>query len=704
MSDLLTNSPYARWNPEKDPYLQRYKADFTPGRSLVEVAAGTPETALTIGTSLLSLPRAGWAGLLTASQPEESRPMGFYMDGKWVPSLMGDVPMPPEAAVEQVMEEGTFLPRSRYGQENLQGLGEAVETALEPVTRLTDYAISEGMESGVSPAVLAGGLSFLQGAMETVPVNRPAATAKRAAAAVPREVGTSLDELGQIAQHLSKYDDRIAAQLMDYDAKLGTNLLGRSQRGSIQDTGGGKEVLATQATRTGLLHTPERKLKAGEFNLQPQSRKARGDFNQSLSEARQAMSDQDRLQVDAALPENFQGKTYITEDGAAGFAMSEDGYISNLFRHPDAEFSGTMGAALTKARAEGAKNLDAFDTYLARNYIARGATETGRMPFNPEYAPPGWDAARMGRPDYVEMDIGGVIPTQKHSEIIGPREQVGLLRQPTPRGEPPVVAESFRGGRVGRLNRIVDEGVEAGGDKWYYMAGMLDQFINELGPDQGVKRFDEFMDLNAAVSPRSTVAQQIKRASVLYQMQRRGESLKDVPASAFPPGYGHLAHTTAHVPGLNRFAQTGAIGSSVGQPKVVSYAENLKGNYQPVTVDTHNNLIITGRNASPGGAQYPWLESRQVDLGARRDMSPAEWQAALWVGGGDITGVRDVRNFPDAMNQRIAKTAEVLDIPEQEALVRFMHGDTQLYSVMGAMFLGGALAGQAEGDVPVSEQ
>ena len=76
-------------------------------------------------------------------------------------------------------------------------------------------------------------------------------------------------------------------------------------------------------------------------------------------------------------------------------------------------------------------------------------------------------------------------------------------------------------------------------------------------------------------------------------------------------------------------------------------------------------------------------------------LDPAEWQSALWVGAGDITGVDDVRNFPDAMNVRIAKTAEVLDIPEAEAFVRFMTGDTQLYSVMAALIGAGVLAGAA---------
>jgi hypothetical protein len=106
----------------------------------------------------------------------------------------------------------------------------------------------------------------------------------------------------------------------------------------------------------------------------------------------------------------------------------------------------------------------------------------------------------------------------------------------------------------------------------------------------------------------------------------------------------------------------------------------------------------------PTEAQYPYFESRQQELAARRGLDPAEWQSALWVGAGDITGVVDVRNFPDAMNVRIAQTAEILDIPEQEALVRFMNGDTHLYSVMAALLGAGVFKEASEAGESDREQ
>jgi hypothetical protein len=147
------------------------------------------------------------------------------------------------------------------------------------------------------------------------------------------------------------------------------------------------------------------------------------EFDARLAAARDAMvAGGDRrsaLQVDAKLPEDFVGKVYMSPDGLSGFAVSDTGYVSNLFKHPSAAYKDVMGAVLARARNEGGKTLDAFDTGLAAGYQKRGAVETGRSPWNDEYSPEGWDTATMGRPDYVSMQIGRTpLKTQVPAERI----------------------------------------------------------------------------------------------------------------------------------------------------------------------------------------------------------------------------------------------------------------------------------------------
>jgi hypothetical protein len=70
----------------------------------------------------------------------------------------------------------------------------------------------------------------------------------------------------------------------------------------------------------------------------------------------------------------------------------------------------TVGAddLLNAAIANGGRRLDAFDTVLPELYSKRGFRVTGRVPFNNEFAPKGWDydlygKYNNGRPDIVFM-------------------------------------------------------------------------------------------------------------------------------------------------------------------------------------------------------------------------------------------------------------------------------------------------------------
>ena len=419
-------------------------------------------------------------------------------------------------------------------------------------------------------------------------------------------------------------------------------------------------------------------------------------FAQNQIAARNAMDPQGKAQVDAFDPEKFEGKTFMSKEGDMGFSMTEDGYVGHVFKMPGSQKSGALKAAMTKARGEGAKSLDAFDTYLVDQYAKTGAKEVAgqRHAWNPEYATPEMiQGLGKDKPDFVGMEIGGVFDEAKHSQQLGPRPQQDLPRRwETPTGrpvqEPAQVAGMFGPENVQRLEGIAQQGIEQGGQRWYWLGGVLDEFITELGPELGVERFDKMMSYGAAVSPRSAVATEIKRASQLYNRNVGGLSNSPLVASMFDPGYGHLATRTAHAPNVERLERTGNVGTGIEQPKVSSYEANKQGNYQPITVDTHNMQIVSGEARTPKKTEYPYLEYHQKKIAEEMGIDPAEFQSALWVGGGDITGVRNTQNYTQALNQRIAKTAEILDIPEQEAKIKRRSGDLLIKSLVGGIGTG----------------
>ena len=109
-------------------------------------------------------------------------------------------------------------------------------------------------------------------------------------------------------------------------------------------------------------------------------------------------------------PADLKGyKLYLSKDGTIGGALSPDGDMGNLFNN-----GGPKNAAhdiLLQMMADGGKTADAFDGYLPKLYANFGLQETGRMKFNPEYAPPGWNFAEDDSPDVIFLALTGAVGT-----------------------------------------------------------------------------------------------------------------------------------------------------------------------------------------------------------------------------------------------------------------------------------------------------
>ncbi len=101
--------------------------------------------------------------------------------------------------------------------------------------------------------------------------------------------------------------------------------------------------------------------------------------------------------------EDLKGsRVFLSHGGKAGFVISSDGELQNLFNN-----SGTKGlgaAGVKRAIAEGARSLNAYDGFLTPFYEKLGFREAGRMKFDPKYAPPNLPKEIMEqRPDVVTM-------------------------------------------------------------------------------------------------------------------------------------------------------------------------------------------------------------------------------------------------------------------------------------------------------------
>lgn len=101
-------------------------------------------------------------------------------------------------------------------------------------------------------------------------------------------------------------------------------------------------------------------------------------------------------------PDEVPGAEYwLTHDSRAGFGVTPDGELISLFNY-GAPGQGHRAALLAIAR--GARHLNCYDGFLVDYYKDLGFVEVNRVAFDDQYAPPGYDYARLGRPDVVFME------------------------------------------------------------------------------------------------------------------------------------------------------------------------------------------------------------------------------------------------------------------------------------------------------------
>jgi predicted GNAT family N-acyltransferase len=105
-------------------------------------------------------------------------------------------------------------------------------------------------------------------------------------------------------------------------------------------------------------------------------------------------------------------KLFTIGDGAAGCAVTPEGDIVSVFKHPDkAKALGLKHVStdlLTTALQNGGKKLDCYDgTLLPNLYSSFGFIPVARVPFNRDYAGDDWNYDRDGEPDVIVFAHNG---------------------------------------------------------------------------------------------------------------------------------------------------------------------------------------------------------------------------------------------------------------------------------------------------------
>jgi hypothetical protein len=280
--------------------------------------------------------------------------------------------------------------------------------------------------------------------------------------------------------------------------------------------------------------------------------------------------------------------------------------------------------------------------------------------------------------------------------------QFDLPRAVPPKGVPAKVLEPNNPANLQRVDDIVAAGLKQGGMEWYNTEPLRNAYIAELGDKKGVKAFNDYIDAVAATSPDSKVAQNVRAASYYNNLRQNDMPMPpllksekgnwQVPAGAIPNPYGARAQAL-HVQNMNNVIAGGL--PILDNPKPPSFAENLKGNYQPVTIDRHNGRLI-GFDPMATGAYGAW-EPIQQQRAQQMGIAPAQYQAGGWIGGQDLTNMASGNDpFLKHVENRIAVTAEQKGMTKAEVLREFIRSKMPLLG-LGGVAAGGALANQSGG-------
>lgn len=274
-------------------------------------------------------------------------------------------------------------------------------------------------------------------------------------------------------------------------------------------------------------------------------------------------------------------------------------------------------------------------------------------------------------------------------------EQTPLLRYTSPRERTDVMRGFSQ--RRPQIMADVARGMSADAHRWYHSEPIRQQFIYELGEQQGDERFKLFADMMAGTSSSAPVVPNIRKASYYMREGLEGrlpfadvvsydDAKKWVKSNPPPSGYGSVGQAMDAYWAMKylRGEQFGDLMKASAAHKVPSFGENIRGNLMPWTGDRHEAARLGMPAKVVGGklekqplppAAYPVAESLARKWAAELGLMPAEFQSARWMGGAERTGVRsNDPSLPHALETAVLNQSKRTGEDPAAVLRNFIRG------------------------------
>ena len=337
------------------------------------------------------------------------------------------------------------------------------------------------------------------------------------------------------------------------------------------------------------------------------------------------------------------------------------------------------------------------------------------------------------------------LPEQKKTPV--PRQPTGT-NKPLPKGD--------RGRAVNEsVNSIADRlaermkpwlGTEA---QYFYHTGPIVDKAMSMGfkKEEVYEWMKEFADAYAATSPRTETAQNIRNATLVMTKRHLGIDLDEIIGKGSgginEKGYPMMIGDSGIHRQLTEATQNGGINPNTN-PKPATFAENVYGNLDGVTVDTHaiRGALDAMNEINPGSIPIDYIKpkfrdqykadplslnpanmiddsmgSQMVDgtkmqteyavfsdiyrlTAEKLGVSPAEAQSMGWFGSGDSTGLAsELKSVARLLDERIDVTAQALGESKESVFKKLLNKEIPVLSLFGAA-TGAGLMSDGEDNQP----
>lgn len=268
-------------------------------------------------------------------------------------------------------------------------------------------------------------------------------------------------------------------------------------------------------------------------------------------------------------------------------------------------------------------------------------------------------------------------------------------------------------GRAGESDKL------AGSYGWYHVDPYVRKYQEILGDEEGLRRYLIDNQFGSALSPMSAVEPEITRSSIAAMMDKQGRLPDFFDPKNLPAGTGHIAHTSAHSRGLQRYLEKGDVFSPDLDDAVKTRIYNESrlpsdmANFFWPTGDAHwvramgidkvrPHKSVKGKSgpdrSSVGATEYEPAARFFNSAAEAEGMMGSPAQALIWNAAAPYTGVKTKIGAPylELVARRAQAAAKRQGVTPEEALVNHILGkdylgkiDPELLAILG----GGSAAG-----------